>query len=335
MRQKLIDALWGTTTRKTWTIVVVVLLIASLVTKFVLPVPPPHVALSGEPIFSSGPAWFTNSVLTTIIVDVILLLLALLTRFSLKEVPSGLQNLMETVIEALYGLAESVAGKNASKFFPWVATIFLFVIVSNWSGLIPGVGSIGFYHPTEAHGAEGEGHSFLLDNQLAMAGGSIILAAPEKTQAAAVAAESERGKFVPLFRAPSADLNVTFALAIATMVMVQIWGVRHLGGGYFRKFFNFSGPNGFMKGINGFVGILELISEFARIIAFGFRLFGNIFAGEIVLATMAFLFAFLLPIPFYALEVFVGFVQALVFMMLALVFFQMSTISHGSHDEHH
>ena len=90
-----------------------------------------------------------------------------------------------------------------------------------------------------------------------------------------------------------------------------------------------------MKGINGFVGILELISEFARIIAFGFRLFGNIFAGEIVLATMAFLFAFLLPIPFYALEVFVGFVQALVFMMLALVFFQMSTISHGSHDEHH
>jgi len=107
-----------------------------------------------------------------------------------------------------------------------------------------------------------------------------------------------------------------------------------LGGRYFKKFWNTSG-HGFMKGINGFVGILELISEFARIIAFGFRLFGNIFAGEIVLATMAFLFAFLLPIPFYALEVFVGFVQALVFMMLALVFFQMSTISHGSHDEHH
>ena len=127
----------------------------------------------------------------------------------------------------------------------------------------------------------------------------------------------------------------TFALAIATMVMVQIWGFRYLGGSYFRKFWNFSGPNGFMKGINGFVGILELISEFARIIAFGFRLFGNIFAGEIVLATMAFLVAFLLPVPFYALEVFVGFVQALVFMMLALVFFQMATISHGGHDEHH
>lgn len=340
MGKKLVDALWGTTMRKTWTIIVGILLVASVVTKFVLPVPPPHVALSGEPIFSDGPKWFTNSVLATIIVDIILILLALMTRFSLKEVPSGLQNVMEALIEALYGLAESVAGKNAGKFFPWVATIFLFVIISNWSGLIPGVGSIGFYHPTEVHSTDGhsegaapadKSYGYRFDNQLAMAGGSIILTTPEKVQAA----ESEHGKFVPLFRAPSADLNVTFALAIATMVMVQIWGVRHLGGSYFRKFFNFSGPNGFMKGINGFVGILELISEFARVIAFGFRLFGNIFAGEIVLATMAFLFAFLLPIPFYALEVFVGFVQALVFMMLALVFFQMSTISHGSHDEHH
>ena len=147
--------------------------------------------------------------------------------------------------------------------------------------------------------------------------------------------EEEHGKFVPLLRAPSADLNMTFALAIATMVMVQIWGVRFLGGSYFRKFFNFSGPNGFMKGINAFVGILELISEFARILSFGFRLFGNIFAGEIVLATMAFLIAFLLPVPFYVLEVFVGFVQALVFMMLTLVFFQMASIGHGGHDEHH
>ena len=90
-----------------------------------------------------------------------------------------------------------------------------------------------------------------------------------------------------------------------------------------------------MKGINGFVGILEIISEFSRILAFGFRLFGNIFAGEIVLATMAFLVTFYLPVPFYILEVFVGFVQALVFMMLALVFFHMSTISHGhDHDDH-
>lgn len=112
------------------------------------------------------------------------------------------------------------------------------------------------------------------------------------------------------------------------MVMVQVWGIGALGLGYFKKFFQFNGPNLGMKLISSFVGILELLSEFSRLIAFGFRLFGNIFAGEIVLATMAFLVAYLLPVPFYILEVFVGVVQALVFMMLALVFFTMATMSH-------
>ncbi len=360
---KLLDTLrnvfWSTPTRKGWTLIVVVLLIASVLMRFIAPVPPPHVALSGEPIFSNGPQWLTNSVLMTIIVDIILIILALATRFSLKEIPSGLQNVMEAVIETLYGLAESVAGRNAAKFFPWAATLFLFIILSNWSGLIPGVGSIGIKQPVEAHDeapATNEGEtpeatptpgategSRRLTNQLALADGKLILVSLEDVQAkpaasfvgAPAAAEEGDEKFVPLLRAPSADLNMTFALALATMVMVQIWGVRFLGGSYFRKFWNFTGPNGFMKGINFFVGILELISEFARIISFGFRLFGNIFAGEIVLATMAFLIAFLIPVPFYMLEVFVGFVQALVFMMLALVFFQMASIGHDGHNENH
>jgi F-type H+-transporting ATPase subunit a len=354
---KMLDSLrkmfWSTPTRKVWTSVVVVLLLASLAIRFIAPVPPPHVALSGEPIFSNGPWWLTNSVLMTIIVDIILLALALITRFSLKEIPGGLQNAMEAIIEALYGLAESVAGKNAAKFFPWAATLFLLIIVSNWSGLIPGVGSIGIEQPVAAHvesatdegvtpaeeNATEEPHGYNLTNQLAMADGKLVLVNLEAVQAApaaaSVAAEEEGHKFVPLLRAPSADLNLTFALAIATMVMVQIWGIRFLGGSYFRKFFNASGPNGFMKGISVFVGVLELISEFARVLSFGFRLFGNIFAGEIVLATMAFLIAFLIPVPFYMLEVLVGVVQALVFMMLALVFFQMATVSHGEHDEHH
>ncbi|MBK8047042.1 MAG: F0F1 ATP synthase subunit A [Anaerolineales bacterium] len=354
MGKKIKDALWGTTTRKVWTIVVAVLFVASLIIPFTYPVSPPHVALSGEQIFADGPAWLTNTVLTTIIVDIIILLLALITRFTLRMVPGGVANFMEMVVEGLYGLSESVAGKNATKFFTWSMTIFLFVIVANWSGLIPGVGSIGFYQPVEPveeleevideeHGQAPvdagavAGNGFRWDAQLAMAGGNLILAAPESIQAAPVAAEEgAHEKFVPLFRAPSADLNVTFALALSTMFMVQVWGVRFLGGSYFRKFFTFSGPNLFMKFINAFVGILELISEVARILAFGFRLYGNIFAGEIVLATMTFLFAFLLPVAFYGLEVFVGFVQALVFMMLSLVFFQMATIGHsGDHDEHH
>jgi F-type H+-transporting ATPase subunit a len=314
---------------------------------FFIDVPAPHVALGGEPISSTLPSWLTNAVLMTIIVDIVLVVLALLATSRMKEIPAGIQNVMEFAVEALYNLAEGVAGKNAAKFFPWAATIFFLIITANWLGLIPGVGSIGYIvgHSTEEHApVEGEepaptdsSHGFNWDGQLAMAGGSLILAAPESAVAAPAAA-TEGEHYIPYLRAPSADLNFTFALAIATMVMVQVWGVRMQGGAYFRKFFNFSGPTGFMKGINGFVGILELISEVSRILSFGFRLFGNIFAGEVVLATMAFLVTFFIPMPFYLLEVFVGFVQALVFMMLTLVFFHMATLGHGGdghHEEHH
>ncbi|MCB0160560.1 MAG: F0F1 ATP synthase subunit A, partial [Caldilineaceae bacterium] len=116
------------------------------VLSFLVPVDPPHVALSGEPIFSNGPKWFTNSILTTILVDIFLLLLAFLTTRNMKMIPGGLQNGFEVILEYLFNLSESVAGKDARRYFPWVTTIFLFVIFSNWSGLIPGVGSIGFYH---------------------------------------------------------------------------------------------------------------------------------------------------------------------------------------------
>jgi F-type H+-transporting ATPase subunit a len=307
-----------------------------LLLSFVIRAPQPHVALSGEPLLPGG--WFTNTLLTTIIVDIIVLALAFFAGSNMKLVPSGLQNVMEAIVEYLYGLAESVAGSRAPVFFPWAATIFLFVLVSNYTGLIPGVGSIGYYH-------EEEHASRSLEGQLAMANGKLLLQESEgsvgeegeshegaATEEHAAEAEAHGPKFVPLFRAPSADLNVTFALALATMVMVQVHGVRALGGSYFRKFWNTSGQ-GFMKGINIFVGILEAISELSRILSFAFRLFGNIFAGEVVLATMAFLITFLVPIPFYALEVLVGAVQALVFAMLSLVFFTMATISHG-HDDH-
>ena len=296
---------------------------------FFVPVDPPHVSLTGEPIMSGGPVWLTNSLIMTILVDIIIVIMALAATARMKVIPGRWQNLMESMLEYLYGLSESVAGRDARRFFPWVVTIFLLVIISNWSGLIPGVGSIGFYH--EAGAAE---HVVAGGMQLAMADGKLVLLDNDSVDPATAGAEAEgHKKFVPLLRAPSADLNLTFALAITTIVMVQVWGVKALGAGYFRKFFTFRGE-GLMRFINAFVGILELISEFSRIIAFGFRLFGNIFAGEIVLATMAFLITFWLPIPFYILEIFVGFVQALVFMMLALVFFSMSTISHEHEHEH-
>jgi F-type H+-transporting ATPase subunit a len=314
-----------------------------LIISFFIPVPQPHVSIAAEPLLENGPQWLTNGLLTTLIIDIVLILMAYAATRKMNLVPSGWQNAMESLVEYLYGLAEGVSGKAASTYFPWVATIFLFVVLSNWSGLLPGVGSIGFFHTGE-HAAdeehieeehqegEGESHGALYNGQLAMVDGNLLLVQTADAAAAPVAAEEGHAKFVPLFRAPSADLNVTLALALATMVMVQIHGIRALGGSYFHKFWNTSG-HGFMKGINIFVSVLEIISEFSRIIAFTFRLFGNIFAGEVVLATMAFLVAFLVPLPFYLLEILVGAVQALVFMMLALVFFTMATISHG--DEHH
>jgi F-type H+-transporting ATPase subunit a len=321
-----------------------------------LPVDSPHVALSGEALFSDGPAWFTNSLLTTFIVDIILIVAAVLATSRMSLVPKGWQNFMEMVVEYLYNLSESVAGARARQFFPWVATLFFFVLISNYTGLIPGVGSIGYYHEEEhASGGSsvaitqnvGAADTAVAEQQLSMTNGNLTfqpianVIAPippteeehEEGAEGAVIEEEHHAVFVPLFRAPSADLNMTFALAITTVLAVQYWGVRALGGGYFKKFINTSGT-GMMKGINIFVGVLEIISELSRILAFGFRLFGNIFAGEIVLATMAFLVAFFLPLPFYVLEVFVGLVQAVVFMMLALVFFTMATISHEHHDEH-
>jgi len=124
-------------------------------------------------------------------------------------------------------------------------------------------------------------------------------------------------------------LNVTLAWALAAVFMIELFGFQALGVGYLTKFFNFrEGAMGFL------VGLLELISEFVRIIAFSFRLFGNIFAGEVVLGVMAYLFAYLLPLPFYGLELFVAFMQAFIFSVLTLVFMSLATISHGGHDEH-
>ena len=131
---------------------------------------------------------------------------------------------------------------------------------------------------------------------------------------------------VPLLRPPAADLNTTFALAVVAVVAVQIFGVMSLGIGYFKKFFDFRGP------IEFFVGILEIISEFARIISFAFRLFGNVFAGGVLLMVISFLIPVFAALPFYGLELFVGFVQALVFAMLTTVFLQMATLGHG--EEH-
>lgn len=133
------------------------------------------------------------------------------------------------------------------------------------------------------------------------------------------------GETVPLLRAPTADLNLTFALALVSVGLIQYQGVKSLGIKYFGKFFSFNPAK-------AFIGFLELITELSKVLSFSFRLFGNIFAGEVLLLVIAVLVPIIAPVPFYGLELFVGFIQALVFSMLTLVFFNLATVGHQDED---
>lgn len=244
-----------------------------------------HVSIAAEQILAIGGFPITNSLLTSFLVSSILVLVALLISMTVKLMPEKFQNLVEAVIEPLYDLVTEVSRGRAKQFFPLIATLFLFILVANWSGLLPGVGSVGLKH-----------YDYLTDHQ----------------------------EFIPLFRAGTADLNTTIALALVAVGTIQYYGIKSLGlKSHLQKFFNFSGPMPF------FVGILEFISEMAKIISFSFRLFGNIFAGEVLLVVITSLVPIIAPLPFFGLELFVGLIQALVFAMLTLVFVNIATVAHA------
>jgi len=250
-----------------------------------------HISLRAEELFHIGSFPVTNALLMSILAFILLAGGAFLFRKKIALIPGKMQALFEIVLEAILDLMDSVLGDRhkSEKYLPLVTTIFLFVLVSNWLGLLPGVGSI-FVRVIE------DGH---------------------ETSA-------------PLFRAAAADLNFTLALGIIAVVSVNLIGILALGiRKHTGKFFDFSNP------INFFVGILELISEFAKIVSFSFRLFGNIFAGEVLLTIVAFLVPYLIPLPFLFLETFVGFIQAFVFAMLALVFIAIATAEHGAEEHAH
>jgi len=292
-----------------------------------LKVPAPEVFIAAEPIFYIGSFAVTNALFTTWIVMVILIIVSLITTRHYPKnletaqnselVPKGFGNFIEMMIEGLYGFTKSVAGRWVTKFFPIVMTIFLFIVISNWIGLLPGVGSIGWLEHPQATKTEGR-----------IAHGIIMTAEP--------APHGEGVVIVPFLRAPSTDLNFTLALALVAVFMAQYFGVKAQKLGYFKKFFDVSGfkQGAGMGVILLFVGLLELVSEFARIISFSFRLFGNVFAGEVLLLVLAFLIPYIVSLPFYALEGFVGFIQGFVFFMLALVFFTLATQGHGEEAHH-
>jgi F-type H+-transporting ATPase subunit a len=305
----------------------------------------PTILLPAEPItattdilgFRTG---FTNTLLATLLADIALVTLAYFGTRKLRSgdesamVPSGLQNLLEAIVEGLYNLAEGILGTRTRKVFWLGATIFLFVLVANWMELIPGFDSIGWLeHPHE------EGITAYQRSELGPIG---ILKGPAVEPAESDHNASGEGEghqaegwvLVPFLRAANTDLNTTLALAVISVVMTQVYSIQALGlNGYLGKFIQTKriGEGNPMGIIDTFVGVLEAIAEIAKIISFAFRLFGNIFAGAVLLFVMGFLMPFLFPgvMIFYGLELFVGAIQALVFMMLTFVFISAATAAHG------
>ncbi len=243
-----------------------------------------NISIAAEPIFHIGSFVVTNTILVTLVLSLIIIAASYILKSRIRLIPRGFQNLIEFVLEALLDLVDSVTqDRNQSKkFFPIVATIFIFVILINWVEVLPGLGTIGIF--SEHHG---------------------------------------EAMLIPFIRSSSADLNFTLAIAIVSVLAAQILGIAAIGvKKYAAKFFVSPLHKPYFVGT--FVGILELVSEVAKIISFSFRLFGNIFAGEVLLAVMLFLVPYFVPLPFLFLELFVGFVQALVFSMLTLVFLKMA-----------
>jgi F-type H+-transporting ATPase subunit a len=283
-----------------------------------------------EPIVENflglGPFYLVNTLPTLAVTIVLLLVIGFAANRSLKKsqqtdlVPSGIGNVMEAILEMLYNMTEGSAGtKWAKAIFPWFATIMIYVLFANLLKLIPGFESIGVIHH-----AHGEGHA------IAELGGGWANILPEKL-------EHDGYILAPFFRGISVDLNFTLSLALISFFSIQVMGVRAQGLGYFSKFFNtkrmFKVP--FFGAMDFLVGLLEIISEFAKILSFTFRLFGNMFAGVVLVAVVASLLGkiSILPSMIMMFELFVGVIQAFVFGMLTMVFMAMATQGHG--DEEH
>jgi len=293
----------------------------------------PHIQLPAEvlsknPILSLpfiGDIYLTNTLIALLLVDLILVGIILAVRNAIKRaetkddlVPQGISGAIEAILEMIYNLTEQTAGsKWAKTIFPYFATITLVVLFANWMELIPGVDSIGLWHEA-SHGIEGF-------SELSITDGIKAMVKP--------AAEEHGYNIIPFVRVVSTDLNFTVALALISVIMTQVIGVRALGMGYFKKFWNVK--TFFSKPIFGFidwaVGLLEVISEISKILSFSFRLFGNIFAGMVMLFVIGSLVPVFAQSIFLMLEFFVGLIQAVVFGMLTMVFMAQATQGHGEH----
>lgn len=233
----------------------------------------------------------------------IIVLFAWMLRKHLKTIPSSLQQVFELILEAGLDLCDQVTGsrKLSERIFPISISVFFFILINNWLGLLP-IGAFGVLR---------------------------------------------EGEFVPFLRSGTADLNTTLALSIFTVIGANVFGILSIGGWkVFNKYINLKALKRMFKNarheptavivepINFFVGIVEIVGEIAKVASLSFRLFGNVFAGEVLLAAMTALAAYIVPTPFMFLEILVGLIQALIFAMLVTVYFTIAAQDHDSEHEH-
>jgi len=287
-----------------------------------------HISVKAEPIIEIAGLQITNSLIFSWIVMLIFLLIGIYYSKTIKkQKKSGLFYVLHMFFTYLHNLIASVLHEKVTYFYPLLGAYFFYILVNNWMGIMPTVGSV-LVKPFIAEKSE----LLTVNSEQPKKTDSRIQIAdhenqPVNKEQGAVQDEKKAGeeshdKKIPFFRSNNADLNATLALALITVFLVQYYGLKYNGTGYLKKFFNFSTT------IMAFVGILELISEFARILSFSFRLFGNILAGEILITIVA---ALLPPItsfvllPFFTLEIMAGAIQALVFTMISTVLIGMAT----------
>jgi F-type H+-transporting ATPase subunit a len=291
-----------------------------------------HISIAPETLFTVGPLNITNSLFMMFVVMGFLLIVGSAIARGAKLVPGRWQSLFEVTASFILDLVESTGGKSfGRRIFPLIGSVFMFILIANYSGIFPGVGTIGFYREEAAAEVTADDEAA----EEAVISEAEVAPASEGDAEHAAAAEEHHTVLVPIFRAPTADLNMTLALALVTFTTVQVLGIRAHGVGGRLK--HMADPP--------FIFPIELVSEFGRIISLSARLFGNVFAGEVLLAVMYALanavriaiIPLLVPVVFIFLELLFGTIQALVFALLTAIYITMAAgDSHGGeHAEHH
>ncbi|MEK7116438.1 MAG: F0F1 ATP synthase subunit A [Patescibacteria group bacterium] len=266
------------------------------------------IPIAAEPLFSIGFLPITNAYINSTILTIIFFLFALFMRFHVTKIPGKLQNAFESLLEFLFGYFDQVTGdrEKSKRFLPLVGTLFLFIVLSNWMGLLPGTGTIGIWR--------------LIHGEM---------------------------ELIPILRPAASDMNLTLAMAILSVAASHVFGMFTLG--FFTHWNKFIQLGTLWNAVRSFkpvailtaviefvVGFIELFSEAAKIVSLSLRLFGNIFAGEVLITVISSLIALIVPLPFLALELIVGVVQATVFSMLTLVYLTIATTQpHGAHEKKH